>query len=125
MSLATIIKAHIHMSGKLTGYELGKLITPKTGHLHQQIYRELSKLEKSGYLTKETIEQSCKPDKHLYSCSWGGDIFTNTNPSESNFKLSPVAYGLLVGDILTESNNFERYIDHMSKSEAEFFKQEG
>ncbi|MEM6838572.1 MAG: PadR family transcriptional regulator [Cyanobacteria bacterium P01_C01_bin.120] len=54
-----------------SGYELSKRFDGSVGFFwdasHQQIYRELAKLEAAGSIAAKTIEQSARPNKKLYS----------------------------------------------------------
>ena len=54
-----------------SGYDLGKRFESSVGFFwkatHQQIYRELTKLEELGWITAEVIAQESHPDKKLYS----------------------------------------------------------
>lgn len=53
-----------------SGYDLGKRFDGSVGFFwkaaHQQIYRELTKLEEQGWLSSETVCQESRPDKKLY-----------------------------------------------------------
>lgn len=52
---------------QMTGYDLAKRLPAKGWKAsHQQIYRELAKLETFGFLSLEVVLQSGKPDKKLY-----------------------------------------------------------
>ncbi len=52
---------------KSTGYDLTKVLHQKGWKAsHQQLYRDLGKLQKSGLVSLKVIPQSGKPDKHLY-----------------------------------------------------------
>lgn len=54
-----------------SGYDLGKQFESSVGFFwkatHQQIYRELTKLEEQGWISAEVITQESRPDKKLYS----------------------------------------------------------
>jgi DNA-binding PadR family transcriptional regulator len=54
-----------------SGYDLGKRFESSVGFFwkatHQQIYRELTKLEEQGWISAEVISQENRPDKKLYS----------------------------------------------------------
>lgn len=54
-----------------SGYDLGKQFDSSVGFFwkatHQQIYRELTKLEEQGWISAEVIAQENRPDKKLYS----------------------------------------------------------
>ena len=53
-----------------SGYDLGKQFDSSVGFFwkatHQQIYRELTKLEEQGWISSEVIAQESRPDKKLY-----------------------------------------------------------
>ncbi|EKQ70148.1 putative transcriptional regulator [Leptolyngbyaceae cyanobacterium JSC-12] len=59
-----------------SGYELNKAFDTSVGCFwkasHQQIYRELGKLEASGWLEAELISQQGKPDKKIYRVTESG-----------------------------------------------------
>lgn len=62
--------------GPTTGYELDKSFKGTLNFFWQaqtsQIYRELSTMEKQGWVTSEVIIQSDKPNKKLYSLTEDG-----------------------------------------------------
>lgn len=67
-NLQILIEHAIYHHGKpISGYDLTKKIRPKTGHSHQQIYREVGKMESDGHLVSKLIPQEGKPDKRVYS----------------------------------------------------------
>jgi DNA-binding PadR family transcriptional regulator len=59
-----------------SGYDIAKQFDGSVGFFwnasHQQIYRELSKLEKQGLITCEVISQDGKPAKKIYSVNDSG-----------------------------------------------------
>lgn len=69
MALAHAILACL-LDRSLSGYDLAQQFDSSVGYFwaasHQQIYRELSKLEQQGWIAAETILQTGKPDKKLY-----------------------------------------------------------
>ncbi|MBP5973765.1 PadR family transcriptional regulator [Brasilonema sp. CT11] len=69
MALAHAILASL-VDRPCTGYDLAKKFDGSVGFFwsasHQQIYRELSKLEAQGWIASETIPQQGRPDKKLY-----------------------------------------------------------
>ncbi|HEY9666439.1 MAG TPA: PadR family transcriptional regulator [Coleofasciculaceae cyanobacterium] len=82
-----------------SGYDLGKRFESSVGFFwkatHQQIYRELTKLEELGWITAEVIAQENRPDKKLYSVTELGKgelIEWMVQPGE----LAPVKDDLLV-----------------------------
>lgn len=60
----------------LSGYDLAKEFNSSVGFYwkttHQQIYRELARLEKNSFVTSEIIKQKDRPDKKLYSITEKG-----------------------------------------------------
>lgn len=54
-----------------SGYDLAKKFEASVGFFwkatHQQIYRELTKLEEQGWISAQVISQENRPDKKLYS----------------------------------------------------------
>ncbi|MCX7595443.1 MAG: PadR family transcriptional regulator, partial [Fischerella sp.] len=70
MALAHAILASL-IGRPCSGYDLAKQFDGSVGFFwqatHQQIYRELSKLETQGWITSEIISQEGRPDKKLYS----------------------------------------------------------
>lgn len=69
MALAHAILACL-VHSPCSGYDLAKQFDGSVGYFwsasHQQIYRELSKLEAQNWITAETITQAGRPDKKLY-----------------------------------------------------------
>ena len=59
-----------------TGYELSKIFEDALSCFwkasHQQVYRELSKMEAQGFVKSEAIPQQGKPDKKLYQITESG-----------------------------------------------------
>jgi DNA-binding PadR family transcriptional regulator len=70
MSLSQAILVSLVDSAK-SGYDLAKSFDGSVGFFweatHQQIYRELNKLEKQGAIAAQTIAQAGRPAKKLYS----------------------------------------------------------
>ena len=98
MALAHAILSAL-MDCPRSGYDLAKYFDSSISFFwdasHQQIYRELSKLEVEGYLTAEKIIQEGRPNKKLFHITAAGKVFLQTwiaQPSE----LSPVKNDLLV-----------------------------
>ncbi|MEH2453806.1 PadR family transcriptional regulator [Nostoc sp.] len=69
MALAHAILAAL-VDASCSGYDLAKRFDGSVGFFwsasHQQIYRELSKLEDQGWISSESIVQAGRPDKKLY-----------------------------------------------------------
>jgi DNA-binding PadR family transcriptional regulator len=62
--------------GGLTGYELNKTFNDSLGFFWQgqasQIYRELTAMERAGWLTSERVVQEDKPTKKIYAVTEAG-----------------------------------------------------
>ncbi len=62
--------------GDMTGYEINTVFRDSLSHFWQaqtsQIYRELSVLEKKGWIVSRHIKQSGKPDKNILSITEEG-----------------------------------------------------
>jgi DNA-binding PadR family transcriptional regulator len=75
MALSHAILA-VLASRSCSGYDLAKQFDGSVGFFwhatHQQIYRELTKLEDSGWVEVETIRQEGRPDKKSYSINEAG-----------------------------------------------------
>jgi DNA-binding PadR family transcriptional regulator len=76
MALAHAILACL-VDRPCSGYDLAKKFDGSVGYFwsasHQQIYRELSKLELQGWITAEMIPQARRPDKKLYRVTEQGE----------------------------------------------------
>lgn len=70
MAIAHAILA-VLVNQPCSGYDLAKQFDSSVGYFwqasHQQIYRELGKLEAQGWIEAEIIPQEGRPDKKLYS----------------------------------------------------------
>jgi len=77
MSLAHAILVSL-IEKSCSGYDLAKRFDGSVGFFwqasHQQIYRELSKLDKLGWITSEIIIQEGRPDKKVYSVTQQGTL---------------------------------------------------
>jgi DNA-binding PadR family transcriptional regulator len=75
MSLAHALLVSLIQSPK-SGYDLAKQFDGSVGFFwqatHQQIYRELTKLEQQGAIVAEAIAQAGKPDKKVFSVTEPG-----------------------------------------------------
>ena len=60
----------------MTGYEIARNFDQVLSHFwrasHQQIYRELARMDGDGYVVFRAVTQSGKPDKKLYSLTKAG-----------------------------------------------------
>ncbi len=64
--------------GNMTGYEIREIFNQSLNFFWQaqssQIYRELHTLEKSGWITMTTVEQSDKPNKNICAITESGKV---------------------------------------------------
>ena len=98
MSLAYALLVSLIQEPK-SGYDLAKQFDGSVGFFwqatHQQIYRELTKLEQQGRITAEAIAQEGRPDKKVFSVTSLGLshlktwLFQSSNiaPSKDEFLL--------------------------------------
>lgn len=111
MALAHAILAAL-LDCPSTGYELAKRFDGAVGLFwdasHQQIYRELAKLEASGYLTSEEIKQDIRLTKKRYFVSESGrkvlidwiHIPCPTNPIKDNLLIKLFSGHLVSPEVL-------------------------
>lgn len=82
-----------------SGYDLAKRFDGSVGFFwratHQQIYRELTKLEQEGFVSVEKVVQESRPDKKLYVVTEKGQQFL-TDWIAKPAKIAPVKDELLV-----------------------------
>jgi DNA-binding PadR family transcriptional regulator len=75
MALSHAILA-VLVNRSCSGYDLAKQFDGAVGFFwhatHQQIYRELTKLEESGWVELEVMRQDGKPDRKCYSINVAG-----------------------------------------------------
>ncbi len=116
-NLQKIIVTYLLKNPESTGYEITSYLSNKTKHSHQQVYRELRSMAKAGVTFLETIPQTGKPDKVIYTMCDGPDIdcFKATN-----FDKTETACSMVVGEINGNKGLFQKYIDHMKKADLEF-----
>jgi DNA-binding PadR family transcriptional regulator len=82
-----------------SGYDLAKQFDGSVGFFwhasHQQIYRELTKLEDQGLVTAEAVAQAGKPDKKIFSVTKTGKAHLQDWIAQPS-KCSPTKDDLLV-----------------------------
>ena len=106
MSLRAMILTSLSKED-LTGYDITKGFESAWGHVwhasHQQVYRELGKLNQEHLSTFTTVEQIDKPDKKTYSITPDGLRYLK-NWFESPLKLKRIndefAIKMFAGDII-------------------------
>lgn len=118
MNLNTIILAYIHKNGSATGYNVTRFLKGKTNHLHQQVYKELNRLEHKGILASKIEPREGKPAAKVYSYARNGKVFAYPSADSSDFSKTPIACSLVVEDILNDTNDFDKYIKTMEDAES-------
>jgi DNA-binding PadR family transcriptional regulator len=82
-----------------SGYDLAKRFDGSVGFFwhatHQQIYRELTKLENAGWVTVEVIRQDGRPDKKSYQITVAGETCLRDWMAQP-LPLSPIKDELLI-----------------------------
>lgn len=82
-----------------SGYDLAKQFDGSVGFFwhasHQQIYRELTKLEQQALITAEAVAQAGKPDKKIFSVTEAGKTYLKEWIAQPS-KCSPTKDDLLV-----------------------------
>ncbi len=99
MALAHAILA-VLVGKPCSGYDLRQNFEGSVGFFwratFQQVYRELTKLEEQGFLTSETIYQTQRPDKRIYSVTPIG------REHLKNWMAQPVAISPIKDDLLVK-----------------------
>lgn len=117
---AVLFKAEKPMSG----YDISKVIGCRTGHSHQQIYRELKKVASNCAVNIEEVHQEDKPDKKLYSLKDKSE-FKRSNYESSDLTKTNAAYLLLTLDILDGTDFYRKYQEEMRNAECKFLEEIG
>jgi len=98
MSLPHAILA-ILTQKEATGYDLAQNFSQSIGHFwqasHQQIYRELSKMEAQGWVSFAVVPQKGKPDKKRYALTLAGQDELK-NWLEEPARVTPIRETLLI-----------------------------
>lgn len=138
MSLKYSILAMLSIEPK-TGYQLSKDVQGSIGFFwkatHQQIYRELSALEHSGWVKYTDVTQSEKPDKKVFSITKTGLkelINWMKEPSEPPVTRDSFLIKLFVGhliepssiltDLRIQKKAHEERQSHYKNAEEKYFK---
>ncbi|MEO0375407.1 MAG: PadR family transcriptional regulator [Cyanobacteria bacterium P01_A01_bin.17] len=112
-----------------SGYELAKRFDSPVDFVwsasHQQIYRELTKLESQGYVGVEHIQQDTRPNKKLYSLTELGQTTLQTwiiEPSLASPIKDELLIKLIAGHIVSREALItlfrQRYRQHRMSLEA-------
>jgi DNA-binding PadR family transcriptional regulator len=90
-----------------SGYDLAKRFDGSVGFFwnasHQQIYRELIKLEESGYIEPTVIHQDNRPDKKNYLVTPAGQDYLRSwiaEPSTVAYPKDDLLVKLFAGDLV-------------------------
>lgn len=119
MHLRNVILMYLAKNKQATGYDIAVFLKGKTKNSHQQVYRELSRLECDTLITHTLIPQSGRPDKKVFKLTRSSSC-TPPKFCKSDFTKTKLAYGLLIHDIKNGTNEFDRYQDVMQKAEQQF-----
>ncbi len=94
-----------------SGYDLAKQFDGSVGFFwhatHQQIYRELTKLEESGWVDLEVMRQDGKPDRKCYSINASGTAHLRdwiTQPADLPPTKDELLVKLFVGHLVPPSD---------------------
>ncbi|MEO1131190.1 MAG: PadR family transcriptional regulator [Cyanobacteria bacterium J06639_1] len=120
------------LDGACSGYDLTKRFEGSVGFFwkasHQQIYRELAKLEAQGWAQVTVVPQEGKPDKKLYDMTQAGrKALIEWIEQPSN--IAPLRDDLLVklfaGQLVPRSHLFEELDRHrqMHQSKLNAYRQ--
>jgi DNA-binding PadR family transcriptional regulator len=91
-----------------SGYDLAKRFDGSVGFFwnatHQQIYRELTKLEERGEIAAQLVEQEHRPDKKVYTLTSTGEATLRTwieTPSSVGLQKDDLLVKIFAGSIVT------------------------
>ncbi len=106
MALSHAILAALN-DAACSGYDLAKRFDGSVGFFwnasHQQIYRELTKLEESGYIEPTVIHQDNRPDKKNYVVTLAGQDYLRSwiaEPSMVAYPKDELLVKLFAGDLV-------------------------
>jgi DNA-binding PadR family transcriptional regulator len=93
-----------------SGYDLAKKFDNSVGYFwaasHQQIYRELTKLEEQGFVSVEAVQQEGRPDKKRYAVTDLGQQYLKMwidQPSDLNPIKDDLLVKLFAGHLVSKS----------------------
>jgi DNA-binding PadR family transcriptional regulator len=106
MALSHALLAALHNSG-CSGYDLAKKFDGSVGFFwsasHQQIYRELTKLEEQCYVAAQVVQQANRPDKKVYALTEAGQNYLRNwiaQPSTVPATKDELLVKLFAGDLV-------------------------
>lgn len=108
-----------------SGYDLAKQFDGSVGFFwnasHQQIYRELTKLEESGYVEATVIHQANRPDKKNYTVTATGVDYLRawiTEPSTVAYPKDELLVKLFAGSIVDRQTILDELEHHRAQHQA-------
>lgn len=105
----------------LSGYEIRKRSVFYWSPAQSQIYSELRRLEKLGYVTSEKVPQEGKPDKRMYTVLGAGlaelERWLAEDPVEPATIRHPLALRLYFGHLTTPERLEEMLNDFIKETE--------
>jgi DNA-binding PadR family transcriptional regulator len=130
---------YVHMLGEviltvlahrpMTGYEIARSFDRSLSHFwhasHQQIYRELARLNKDGLVVYRSVAQSGKPDKKRYSLTGAGRaalrkwVVTATDQPRPRYDLLVK----LMAGLLVNKPGLQREITRVQNETAVYLRQ--
>jgi DNA-binding PadR family transcriptional regulator len=118
MALSQAILAAL-LEQSCSGYDLAKRFDGAAGFFwhasHQQIYRELAKLEANGYLTAEYVTQDGRPNKKLYAITPEGQSALQdwiAEPTDMSGLKEDILIKLLAGHLVPKEVLFQELQRH-------------
>jgi DNA-binding PadR family transcriptional regulator len=106
MALSHALLAALYDAG-CSGYDLAKRFDGSVGFFwsasHQQIYRELTKLEEQSYISAQVVQQANRPDKKVYQVTAAGQDYLRkwiTQPSTVPAIKDELLVKLFAGDLV-------------------------
>jgi DNA-binding PadR family transcriptional regulator len=115
--------------GEMTGYEITKDFEAVYVHFwrasHQQVYRELARLNKDGRVTVKKVAQESRPDKKVYAITKRGLeelrhwIVKPTDPPRPQYDLLVK----LLGCHVVERDTFERELNRIRARAREWMNE--
>jgi DNA-binding PadR family transcriptional regulator len=106
MALSHALLTALH-DADCSGYDLAKKFDGSLGFFwsasHQQIYRELTKLEEQNYVSAAVVQQANRPDKKVYKLTEAGQSYLQqwiTRPSTVPAIKDELLVKLFAGDLV-------------------------
>jgi len=117
-NLQQLIMVALDTKGDMSGYDLCKLLKAKTNNSHQQVYRELAKLNDAGYVSYTDIPQSGKPDIKLYHSNAFAPTKVVILPTD--FSKTNGMYSLAQADLVNGTDLCSEYLKEAKALEEKY-----